>query len=637
METAHDAKHVKPLLSMPRLLGIGRYIAAWLCVFGVWLLVRPYMGIRNDSVLYTGQVLARLQPDIFTHDLFFAFGSQDSFTVYPRLLAGLFVRYPIGDTTIVLLFVTLLALWAGLVVLGRSVLDRQALLLGGVSLAVLPHLYGAQQIFGFAEPYLTARSVAEVLVVGALAAYFRHWRSMAVAMVVIAALLHPIIALPGITVLWMLFYRQHRGRCLVLAAGMIVAAVIAAFAGVAPFDRVSVAFDDSWLRILENGAIVFLTNWDWSDWNIVVTDLVALAICMRFATGALRTLFLAILAVTVGGLVISLVMTDGLHNVLFAQLQLWRSLWLAHLLVLFILPWLGKQLAADGKVVVFVLLVAGLLGAKHQAALAFPIVALIADRVRAVMNPLNGRYRWAIYLISGALVLRATESTTRALIAASSAVSADGWRVLLMCLSIPVFAFVLVWILLHLIDRLDSRIAVLAGCAVLAFGVATWDKRSDWQKYVENGSDSLPFAQQIAPGSQVYWENGLRETWFLLHRASYFSRNQLSGIAFNKGTAIEGLKRAGFFETVSLARRQCLAMAMQSGSDDRCLPSEELIYNLCVVAKDLDYMIWPDNTSGMASATWTPPMSIQRGAARQPYYLYDCKAIRTVPSESTVN
>ena len=42
--------------------------------------VHPYNGIRHDGMLYVAQALKHVDPVIFNGDLFFKFGSQDSFS-----------------------------------------------------------------------------------------------------------------------------------------------------------------------------------------------------------------------------------------------------------------------------------------------------------------------------------------------------------------------------------------------------------------------------------------------------------------------------------------------------------------------------------------------------------------------------
>lgn len=52
-----------------------------------WIATHRYHGIWHDGVLYAGQAIFRLDSIPFAKDLFFAYGSQDSFTAFTRIYA----------------------------------------------------------------------------------------------------------------------------------------------------------------------------------------------------------------------------------------------------------------------------------------------------------------------------------------------------------------------------------------------------------------------------------------------------------------------------------------------------------------------------------------------------------------------
>jgi hypothetical protein len=62
-------------------------LAAASFISALLLLTHAYSGIRHDSILYFGQALLQLDPSTFSKDLFFEFGSQAQFTVFPQLMA----------------------------------------------------------------------------------------------------------------------------------------------------------------------------------------------------------------------------------------------------------------------------------------------------------------------------------------------------------------------------------------------------------------------------------------------------------------------------------------------------------------------------------------------------------------------
>ncbi len=89
----------RPVASQPDEAAVARSLFATspagraamvIAVIAVWLLGRPYKGITHDATLYVAQGLRQLAPSTFSGDIFFAFGSQDSFSafspIYSRLI-----------------------------------------------------------------------------------------------------------------------------------------------------------------------------------------------------------------------------------------------------------------------------------------------------------------------------------------------------------------------------------------------------------------------------------------------------------------------------------------------------------------------------------------------------------------------
>src|SRR5205823_1821348 len=64
-------------------------------------------------------------------------------------------------------------------------------------------------------------------------------------------------------------------------------------------------------------------------------------------------------------------------------------------------------------------------------------------------------------------------------------------------------------------------------------------------------------AAELGRSPSVYWYTDLRDIWFRAGASAYFHSVQLSGCAYNRGTAMEGRRRAdlvGRFETELLQR-----------------------------------------------------------------------------------
>ncbi len=67
---------------------LGQGVLGLLCV-GIWCLSHGYQGLFHDAGLYALQALAHRYPDFLSRDVFLRFGSQDRFTVFSPLVAGL--------------------------------------------------------------------------------------------------------------------------------------------------------------------------------------------------------------------------------------------------------------------------------------------------------------------------------------------------------------------------------------------------------------------------------------------------------------------------------------------------------------------------------------------------------------------
>ena len=58
--------------------------STWLALAGLWAFTHPWSGIHHDGILYAAQAMLHHLPEVFRGDLFFAYGSQDDYTVFGR-------------------------------------------------------------------------------------------------------------------------------------------------------------------------------------------------------------------------------------------------------------------------------------------------------------------------------------------------------------------------------------------------------------------------------------------------------------------------------------------------------------------------------------------------------------------------
>ena len=609
------------------------------CPLVIWALARPTQGVRHDAILYLAQVLSRQMPEVFGHDLFFAYGSQDNFSVYSRLMA-------LGLQAGWMTFLPSLLLWlshAGLLFGVHALLrplpgGRWLAACGMVSVAALPHVYGGRHLIAFGEEFLTARTLAEPLVLLALVLRVRGASLGWVAAALVGATaFHPLIALPGWLVVWVSLCLQSRRWLWWL---MLVPLLLAlGVAGVAPFDRLLLRYDDAWWAVVQTfNAMVFLSRWHLSDALTVLFSLSVVAWGGWRQHGPLALLLKSAVLVVLVTLLISFLLGDLGRNVLVLGLQSWRSLWLVHLLALAILPglvWSSWQAGDRGQVLALSLLL--------------------------VATGLGWELGWAFFLWVGLagwlfhaqpaispVLWRALKATTG--IALLSVGARTGWlswsqaqqagryahlQPLEFAMQIPVLALALGGVLLWLLacPRRSWRLAGVGLLLVaLVSGVHGWDQRHAWQRYLDGAVyQTHPFQRFIPQQSQVYWDHEVQGAWFLLRRASYFSVNQGGGVLFNRQTALEFSRRADHFALLEAQQTTCRMLNELNGRDaqalDDCYPTDEVVEELCAGEPGLDYMVFGRELGRGVVADWTPPVTA--GTPSTHYWLHSCSAFRT--------
>jgi hypothetical protein len=139
-------------------------------------------------------------------------------------------------------------------------------LLGLAVLLAIPGDYGADRIFTCIEPFLTPRMAAEALVLAGLAAALCEVKPLAVALVITAALFHPIMAMAGVCALYCLYLGERKPIvATALAIVGLIALALAAFAMPrGPWGR----FDPEWLTLVgDRSPYLFLAHWQLDDWS----------------------------------------------------------------------------------------------------------------------------------------------------------------------------------------------------------------------------------------------------------------------------------------------------------------------------------------------------------------------------------
>jgi hypothetical protein len=613
--------------AIPALLGMAVVVA-------VWILARPYHGIRHDGILYMGQVLLRQHPNALSKDLFFAFGSQDNYSLFSVLASRLYLLVGVPATQLGLLIAAVLALLASLAWALRSlpsVFDRWMAL---IAVAGLSHLYGGIGVFAFSESFVTARTLAEPLALAALASMVHERRLLAGALVLSAALVHPLIAFPAIVIAWLwLCIKDTRW---IWGALVLFLPVTLGYMGIAPFKGLFESYGAEWFeQIQASSQHAFLLNWQLADWQIVLFDAGVLLLAARLLGQPLARLCSVILLASVLLMGVSFVGADLLHNVLLTTVQTWRVLWITHLFALALMPFVFRYLWVRG-------------GTARLTAWAFA----------ACLVAVNGRWDagWALLLwaaLCGLLQWRGSPVRPQLLLAASWA---TGVVILLLTYQIAYRAGTATALAGFVIDQSVVALIIAASPAITLptaawmlqgwgqgrksqlkivallipvtfFGASYWDRRSEWTRFIESSYRSEhPFSTFIPETALVYWPNELAATWLVLKRPGYISEIQSAGLIFARDTAEEYARRSRALALVKLSEQVCRLMSALDPAErsTECPVKADILEDICRMKNGPDFVILRNALTEGVVAQW------RFNAVTDPrdFYLYDCAKLR---------
>lgn len=609
--------------------------AAAVLVLVLTLYLRPYTGIRHDAVLYLGQALAERFPSTYGRDLFFAYGSQAEFTVFPRLLAWLLglgtpsTVFLIGALVGRLFFVA--CCWAFV----RAVFHRGWRLPALLAVVVMPSGYGAFNIFRYGEAFLTARPFAEGLVLLGLASLVRGRRLLAATAIAAAGLLHPLPALGGAIVAW-LWLVAHDRRWL-HALWVLVPAVAAAALGIAPATRLLVRFDPQWTAIMVDlNDHCFLSMWPARDWAYWATDVYLLGLVARRSSLPLSRLSGATAIAMIATIVTTLVLGDVGRLAFVTALQAWRVHWIGHLIAMSALPMLllHDYRHADGErtralLLLTLVLVGAPLGYGNLPWANAALIPLHAAWPRLRPHT-SGAYR---RLLGIGLCLAIAVHAARFLLTQWKGFATAGYRFDLFRIDVLIVAYPLIvgtfaWSAVAVWRRAPRvRFAMLAiGFVLLAWSASRWDYRTEWTRDVERAQrNAALFGPRIEDGAQVYWDEQLLPTWLSLGRASYYNPGQQAGQLFNRGTAIEASRRWARMAPLALQAAIC-AMMGRVDETSRCFINDFALSEACKrggTTPPPDYLVLPFRQPQQAQGEWVVPDSVA-GKPSAHYFLYRC-------------
>ena len=515
--------------------------------FALWLTTHPYHGMIHDEQFYAVMALDRLHQGLYGSDLFFLYGSQNSFTVFTPFLAWWIKSYGLDNG---LLWATVVgqALWIGaLITLVAALFPPRQRAWCLLTVALFPAHYS--QVFSFGEAFATPRLYSEALAMLGLSALLRSRYGAAATSLLMSMLVHPLMALPAMGLA--LIYKIPRPRIwFATLIAIVAAAIVLAILGWGPFASMGqvlpadlVAFErlrSPWL---------FLDQWRWKNVSSTIAIFVILMLAMRLLDPPLPKLAMVTFIIAALGLGLSLLAALSNYALLLA-LQANRALWVAQLLAaIFCFP-VVMRLWQDGTTGKYpaILLVCAVIGPSA----AFAPIAILAlayewgGRKLVALSSPSPFIRWLIWLFPLQVILWTLLS------AWTTYLSHDTFD------SQPIFlrlfgdllpmGLAISWLISANYRRSRELLqgALLAlTCVAICLTVRQWyvsDNRILLNTPVRQRVIA-PLQRAIPEGAVVYWEEGLHEAWFWLGRANYVSFGQLAGSVFTPRTAVEGRRR----------------------------------------------------------------------------------------------
>lgn len=615
-------------------------------LIALWFATRPYRGVIHDSILYTAQAILHNNPEYLQNDLAFYFGGQEKFSIFPGFFGFIINKYGISIGNIFVSYAAQTAFFLSIIVFFGSLFRfrHEAILASAAVILLDPH-YGAARLLSYGEAFATARPWAEALVLAGIAVGLPRDAGVGriivcVGMLIVAATLHPLQVLPGVGVIGV-FWALRYPRLLWLAGLALAGGLAVGYAGVEPFSRLYTTYDPHWLAIIRvRLGYAFIGTWSFLDWVWPFIQAAILVAVWRVASRLERQLLLSVLIVAAFGLLAAGIGGDFGANVLLVGLQTWRALWLLAVLanaflVILLLRLPPVSLARKVLLIAFACSVFERFGefTGFFSPILFLLALLLLWREWYYQKEVSAVIYLIVWTIAFCVCVLVVMGLGFALMASPRILFA--WEMWIGCaVAVVAFAWLSFW---TGPNPHQWRTLLLAGL-VLAVAFWTVDRRSPWNRFVEDDNQIAELTAFIGTNSTPYWERGLELLWLKLRRPAGFGCYQGAGGAFSRGMAIEFERRYRALSVLNTADFELKPDAICPPRRDpsrRGAPSVQEIAEACRALPELKIIILSSRVPGLATTTWDAPIPMRLpGLPGEPlrevrrFYRYECSRLR---------
>jgi hypothetical protein len=608
----------------------------------LWSLTHRFQIFSRDGVLYAVQAMARINPGL-SLDVYLANVSQDRFSEFSRIYAWLIERVGLGDAALSLFILCTLWFAAAAWTAARGLVGSNLAWLAVLMLIATTGSYGAYEIFNYSETYLTARSLAEALIVTALAAHVNGWKYCGLIVSGCAMIIHPLMALPGLLLLLLLWLPIIQAIAAVGIGCLATLAIALAAVAVPQSAHFLTIMDAPWLEVVrERSQFLFLKYWRFSDWEVQGRSFLCLTLSLLvFDDARVRRLCGAAMLVGAAGLVVASIAGSVGPVAILLQGQAWRWCWVTVFVsVLLLAPtavrvWQNPQC---GPICATLIMAGWTFPAVDGRALIAIAVLLWTFKFRIDLRT-GGLLHWAAYAliaIVGAWALANSWSVvTSPVVSGRESPLMDHIRSVLTLQVVTIAIFGLFWCGIRSCRSLTLPLcaaALLAGSLLLILPNALRsDQTAGTTAEITEFSDWR--AAMSGPGSVLIVSPDKRTSfvWFTLQRPSYISIGQSAGVVFSRATALEIHRRSDVLSPVMKPDWRVLTQRAEKArgkniEDVRPVLSAESLAAICV-DPELGYVVAKE-ALGFGGVRHTHP------GTWKDWNLYDCQRVRAAGAKT---